>query len=332
MLNCVPVHLKSKIAIYDFTLNRRVTNVCGDSGSGKTLFRELIAASQRTPDVKVSCPVPVVLPPESKITNIRLWLKSLPECVVVVDEDSVWIDSTEFYDEVLNCSIWLLVISRSLKTIKATYSVNEIYKMHVSGKYRTFERMFNHETKYIDFEHVITEDSKSGRKLFEKVGACVVPAYGNANVLNKVCETSGRLLVVVDGANYGKFYRELLPYLGDRVQLLMPESIEQFMLNSTFARRHELVRASLDKPNEYNANDMKTWGRYYTLVMDIYYHDTAGKAYSKGSLPKCLVGRCCFEKEPCQLEYYKVNDKIADMFETNGVGWILEVLKCQPMD
>ena len=151
MLNCVPVHLKSKIAIYDFTLNRRVTNVCGDSGSGKTLFRELIAASQRTPDVKVSCPVPVVLPPESKITNIRLWLKSLPECVVVVDEDSVWIDSTEFYDEVLNYSIWLLVISRSLKTIKASYSVNEIYKMCGSGKYRTFERMFNHETKDIYF-------------------------------------------------------------------------------------------------------------------------------------------------------------------------------------
>lgn len=79
--------------------------------------------------------------PESTVTNIGTWLDNLPECVIVVDEDSVWIDNTEFYYKTLNCSVWLLIITRSVKTIKTSYSVGEIYKIHSSGEYKTLEKI-----------------------------------------------------------------------------------------------------------------------------------------------------------------------------------------------
>lgn len=325
MQNNISVHISSKLAVYDFVLHRRVTLVQGESGKGKTLLRDLVAASSRTPEIKISSTVPLIVPPESKTGDVTAWLKSLPECVIIVDEDSIWINSTEFYDAALNCNIWLLVVTRKIDSIKASYSVQEIYELHSSGKFKTFRKRYEFELNKFNFDRVITEDRASGKKLFEKIGFTVKSSNGNSGIVGTVLGETGSSLVVLDGANYGRYYSQLLPLLNERIQALIPESIEEFMLKSTVSMKDEVVRRAVESPEEYKANDYKTWEIYYTTVMDIFYHRACGKKYDKGSLPRCLVDSCCFKGEDCTYADYRVSDKIFDMFKNNEVEWILEV-------
>lgn len=160
---------------YRFTVNRNITIVRGDSGTGKTTLYEMIADHTRLGErsgVSVKCDCPCVA-----LTDIdwRNQLRSIKSSIVFVDEGLEEIASVDFAGAVKASDNYYVIFTRS-ELPMLPYSVNEVYRIKTSGKYHTFEAMYKTREGFRytlsrakvarDFECLLTEDSKSALQFF----------------------------------------------------------------------------------------------------------------------------------------------------------------------
>ena len=128
MIGRVSIKISNQRNSYKFTLNRNITILRGDSGTGKTTLY-----------VKISGGNIVTL--EGK--NWEDELDKLSNTVVVIDEGSKFVFSKEFASKVKGCDNYFLIITRSYLS-QLPYSVDEIYSIKGTGKNKEFERKHHH--------------------------------------------------------------------------------------------------------------------------------------------------------------------------------------------
>ena len=140
MIGRVSIKISNQRNSYKFTLNRNITILRGDSGTGKTTLYDMIRDYNnlgRESGVKISGGNIVTL--EGK--NWEDELDKLSKKIVVIDEGSKFVFSKEFASKVKGCDNYFLIITRSyLKQLP--YSVDEIYSIKCAGKNKEFERVY----------------------------------------------------------------------------------------------------------------------------------------------------------------------------------------------
>ena len=174
MIGRVSIKISNQRNSYKFTLNRNITILRGDSGTGKTTLYDMIRDYNnlgRESGVKISGGNIVML-------EGRNWedeLDKLSKKIVVIDEGSKFVFSKEFANKVKGCDNYFLIITRSYLS-QLPYSVDEIYRIKGTGKNKEFERVYTDIDKFYDNpdpnrfpfmpDIIITEDSKSGYEFF----------------------------------------------------------------------------------------------------------------------------------------------------------------------
>lgn len=177
MIGSVHVVVKNSRNSYSFTLQRNITILSGDSGTGKTTLYNMIAdynLDGKNSGVTVSSDRPVIA------LGRRRWEEEMAEIsnsIVVIDEDNQYIRTAEFARAIQKSSNYYLLITRNYLHM-LPYSVDEIYE--ISGKKnKTFVKAYTEidhvydslSKKMLPFrpEVIVTEDSNSGFQFFNEI-------------------------------------------------------------------------------------------------------------------------------------------------------------------
>lgn len=132
---------------FRFTVQRNITIVRGDSGTGKTTLYEMVADYTRLgtqSGVTVQCDRPCVA-----LTDIdwRNQLSRISDSLVFVDEGLEEVASDAFAAAARKSSNYYIIFCRE-ELPNLPYSVNEVYRIKTSGKYHSFVQMYKEGDHY----------------------------------------------------------------------------------------------------------------------------------------------------------------------------------------
>ncbi len=296
--------VRSKRALFDFTIRRNITILKGDSATGKTtllhmLYEYLRVGRESGFTVSSDASYFVYLRKEVG----RDWkdaLFPLKNTIIFIEENNDFVFGRDFADFVKSSGNYFVLVNRAPFRM-LPYSIHEIYEIITAGKrtdiresYHEFKELYSHYpvVKHNKVENIITEDSCSGHQFFTTVfgTADVVSADGNSNIL-PVIQTlvKGDTLVIADGAAFGAMIENCLAYLETRIDLRvsiwLPESFEYLILKSGVIKAAEL-EAILEEPADYiDSLQHESWEQFFTDLLISLTKDTAAK-YSKEVLNK----------------------------------------------
>lgn len=163
---------------YKIDIKRNITVIQGDSATGKTTLINMIRQAENlgtSSGVDVSCEVPCRV---LEGINWKIILENSPACIFFIDEENAFIKTEEFASAVKNSASYFVLITRE-NLYNLPYSVEEIYGLHISGKYRDTRKIYQEiyriypETSRLPSvpEKIITEDSNSGYQFFRAICA-----------------------------------------------------------------------------------------------------------------------------------------------------------------
>ncbi len=170
MVGKVSVVVENAYIKYEFTINRNITVIRGESGTGKTNLVNMINAYNEDEDsgIRIRSDKSLV------VISGKDWkdkLSRISDSVVFIDEQSRFMKSEEFAEAVKGSDNYYVLITRE-KLSNLPYSITEIYGIRTSGKYagltgeytaNEFYRIYG-ERPADSFkpDTIITEDSNSG--------------------------------------------------------------------------------------------------------------------------------------------------------------------------
>lgn len=294
------IRISNSRMLYEFTIRRNITVVCGDSATGKTELYNMIQSyrnsSGEDSGVSITCDVPCRILTSDDWENS---LKTIENSIVFIDEGNRFITSTDFARAIRGSSNYYVIITREhLSNIP--YSVEEIYGIRSSNKYAGLKKTYNeffHLYGEIDYssdispDHIIVEDSNSGYEFFSAISDSenyiVSSASGKANLLGKVQKLGKEkmIIVIADGAAFGSEMAKMMRLVSNRknIVLFLPESFEWLILKSGIVDDAELPKI-LESPEDYiDSERFFSWEQYFTRLLvdtttDTYLH------YSKSKL------------------------------------------------
>ena len=231
---------------YEFVIKRNITIIQGDSASGKTTLVNMIRQAENLGEssgINVSCEVPCRV---LEGVNWKIILENSRESIFFIDEENYFIKTEEFASAIRGSENYFVLITRE-NLYNLSYSVEEIYGLHVSGKYRDtrkiYQKMYQIYPKTarlpVRVQKIITEDSNSGYQFFENVCAERNITCESAGGKTKIPEMIGKAgteetCIIADGAAIGAEMNLLSNKIEEKqnVHLYLPESFEWLILNS----------------------------------------------------------------------------------------------------
>lgn len=291
--------VNSKRVSYEFTLNRNITIIKGNSGTGKTtllqmMYEYLLSGKQSGYTVNTNANNYFVY---LRAAVGRSWeddLLSLENTVIFIEENNDFIFSKEFARFVGESgNYFVLVTRRAIKTLP--YSVQEIYEIStdkVIGTYHRFEKIYSNFSQFRQhtIDTVVTDDSKSGFQFYSKLYANkkVITSYGNAKIVNTVLSSDGKnLFVIADGAAFGPLIEDFISMFDNEsskcVVLWAPESFEYLIIKSGVLGDNRFKDILENTSNYVDSKYYVSWERYFTDLLVDSTKDSY-KAYSKDTL------------------------------------------------
>ena len=285
---------------FEVVLDRKVTILKGQSGTGKTTFVELIdeklKKSRNSSIISLSSNAPLIVLKEGD--DWKKVLMSNKGCIIISDEGNEVIETVEFAGYVKESDNYFLFVSRSGMLTNLTYSVYSVieFKSEKKGNVyltKSFQRYFEtYEKKKPSI--LYTEDKGTGCEMMRLVatGFLVESANGKDNLIKIVTDRYKRGLLngtclLVDGAafggNIGAFNR-FLPY----IMIIAPESFEYLLLKTRLLYR--FVKNEVDNTAdycEYSSNILTYENFYYYLLREVM-RTRLKVAYTKSKLPNIL--------------------------------------------
>lgn len=171
------VIVRNNRAQFEFTLNRNITIVKGNSGTGKTTLYRMIADHMRDPagsGVHITSDKPCLA---LDSMNWKENLSHMEDSIVFIDEGFKPMRSQEFAKAVKHSSCYFVFFTReNLETLP--YSIQEIYEITMLGRnkikhvlvplYKLDEHygLVSGADSSTDYEILVTEDSGSGYLFF----------------------------------------------------------------------------------------------------------------------------------------------------------------------
>jgi predicted ATPase len=147
------VIVQNKRLRYEFDIKRNITIIRGDSATGKTTLYSMIALAARLGDssgVEVQCEKKCRVLEE---LDWKLVLQNLHDQIIFLDEDNLFLKTTDFAGMVKESDNYFVIITRE-DLANLPYSVEEIYGIHTAGKYHDMKQVYN------KFYHIYGLESK----------------------------------------------------------------------------------------------------------------------------------------------------------------------------
>lgn len=275
------IKVSNRTVVYDFTVERNITVVQGDSATGKTTLVDMIAEHEslgQDSAVNLSCDVPCAV---IQGVNWKRELTGVENSIVFIDEGNRFISSVEFADAIAHSSNYYVIVTREA-LYNLPYSVNEIYGIRSSGKYGALQPVYHQMYRIYSFEshfsekiqNIVVEDSNSGYEFFQnvkKTGIKCISAGGNSRIfplINKEKMYEG-VLIIADGAAFGPFMELFLPFMRKHpgISLYLPESFEWLILRSGLVDGKRIENI-LSSPSDYiDSSKYFSWERYFTALL-----------------------------------------------------------------
>lgn len=308
------ISVVSRKATYKLELERKVSVIKGNSGTGKTSMLRLISEYLefgKKSGVKITIDASAAL---CVLTNSSDWekiLSSVHDTVIFADEDVEYIYSDSFQKELWKADCYAVIVSRSGGFTGIPYSISGIYEFVTEKKGEntttSMYQLYEEEHSNGNFGLVITEDSNSGFEMvqysFDSSGTEVVSAGGNASVLGtlkKNWRQEGLICVNVDGAAFGAYIEAVLKYaeIKGNIVISAPESLEYILLKFSEVKRHlsvdcgELIRTY----DFCDGCEYSTWEQYYEDLLVRITSEHLGFTYNKRKLNPWFKNRKCAEQ------------------------------------
>ncbi|MGN0582915.1 MAG: hypothetical protein ACI4KB_09455 [Oscillospiraceae bacterium] len=274
---------------YTLEIERNITVISGNSGTGKTTLVSLLESYQKygsQSGVSVQCQRPCVVIDslywESNIQNTH-------NSIVFIDEGNSFVETREFADLIKSTDNYYVLITRE-SLPQLPYSVSSILEMKKTTS--RFKKTYNRTYPYYDnlpesfqnnsAELVVTEDSKSGFQMYghicKKYSKKCISANGKSNITNilQKCKNHS-VLVIADGAAFGPEIEKIYIKMQEpasKVSLYLPESFEWIILKSGIVSYRNLDDI-LDNPSEYiECAEYFSWEKYFTELLQKITQDT----------------------------------------------------------
>ncbi len=313
---------------YEFTINRNITILKGDSATGKTTLVEMIREyyeNNTLSGITLESDVPC------RTLEGRDWSVLLPtiqNSIVFIDEENDFLRTLEFAEAIRGSSNYYVIVTREGLPY-LPYSVDEIYGIRESGKYAGLKHVYNefykiyHPEKINELpsiDSVIVEDTNSGYEFFSSLTVDgypeVISSEGKSGVFAKIMENTGKkCLIVADGAAFGSEIDRIMKQINgnDDIILFLPESFEWLLLKSGLIDGNR-VQDILQAPELYiRSEDYFSWERYFTALLIEETKDTYMQ-YSKRKLNPVYLH--ALEKE----SILKAMEKAGELFDSTKKG------------
>ncbi len=272
------VEIKNRDAVFKFDLNRNITIIKGDSGTGKTTLFEMVADYTR---LRESSGVNISSDKQCAAlidTDWKNQLNGLNDCIVFIDEGAEYLKTKEFAGTIKNSGNYYVIFNReSLHDLP--YSVDEIYEIKASGKYHSFRKLFRSTSKHIyykdksaarlKYDTLLTEDSKSGfqfyQHYFSESDITCISSSSNSSIFTWLKENgSKKVLVIADGAAFGsEIDRILMLDTASNIRLCLPESFEWLILKSGLIKTDN-INDIIENPSEYiECSEFFSWENFF---------------------------------------------------------------------
>ena len=308
------ISVSSRKAVYHLELERKISVIKGNSGTGKSSLIRLISEYLeygKQSGVKISADSSVSF---VVLTNTSDWpeiLSSAHDTILFIDEDVRYLYSESFQKQLWKADCYAVIVSRSGLFTALPYSIFGIYELVTEKKgvntTTTMYRLYKEKSENSVFDLILTEDSNSGFEMakyaFEQESSEVVSASGNASVfsvLQKLTQTYGHICVNVDGAAFGSFIEPVLKLAEVRgnIRISAPESFEYVLLNLDEIKRHlsndhgELIRTY----DFCDVQEYSSWEQYYEELLKQVTEKNFDFTYGKRKLNPWFLNRNCAEQ------------------------------------
>lgn len=284
---------------YEFTIQRNITVIRGQSATGKTTLVEMIREYNELPDTGINIRCDKTL----AVLYGRDWqdrLANISDSIVFIDEQSRFVKTHEFAEAVKGSNNYFVIVTRE-KLSELPYSVTEIYGIRTRGKYaglvgeytaNEFYRIYaDIPTRPFEPDVIITEDSNSGFDFWNTVtNSCeCIPAGGKSNIikcLKEDAKENKKYLAIVDGAAFGAELEEMIQYIKYRnqnVEIYAPESFEYILLTSGLFKSNDINDKCNNTYDYADSVKYMSWEQFYSELLTAITKDTELQ-YSKHKL------------------------------------------------
>ena len=282
------VEVESKKLHYRLGVERNITILKGNSGTGKTdLIRMILLSKRKDSPYTVRCEKECIAITDDNLERLDN-LESYRDSIVFIDEEVEFVRTHEFARIVSKSTCYFVIATReSLPSLpyscKAMYSIVHLGLDPYLGVMKNSARILYDFTSKPKFDLrgrlscVIVEDSNSGYEFFKAVcdryGIDCIAARGNSKLpeclrMRAMLGTDTGILVVADGAAIGPYFDKLYTSLRMTVPvvLYLPESFEYLVLRSGLVCNKSDER--LTKTYMYACSEhYMSWEQYYTVLL-----------------------------------------------------------------
>ena len=193
MKDRVSFNIKNNRINFKFQIERNVTIISGDSGTGKTklfnMVRNYELYGKKDSGITLNCKKNCIT-----LVDKEDWFGKLnltKDSIVFIDEASEFLRTQEFAKAIQESDNYYVIITREALP-QIPYSIDSIKEIIKNGATPELKKIYSNIslkdiTKY-KYDVLITEDSEAGYQLFEivagKVQASCIPAGGKTKLLN----------------------------------------------------------------------------------------------------------------------------------------------------
>ena len=289
----VSLTVKNRHITFKLDLERNITIITGDSGTGKTKLINMVRMFSwegKASGVTLKCDYPCIVLEGNRWETI---LESTHKSIVFVEESTSFLTSHEFAKAIQNTDNYYVFVTReSLSQIP--YSVDSIKQIVKNESKPKIERIYKKiSVKNIaefPYESVIVEDSKAGfiffTKATEKWNISCISAGGKSNMLTALKKSrSKKILLIADAAALGSEIKEIINYknIGEKnIDLFLPESFEWLILKSDIFNSDPSVKEILQNPVDHiESAEFISWERFFTYLLSEITKDKPKLKYPK---------------------------------------------------
>lgn len=299
------VKISTNKVVYDLVLERTISVIRGDSGTGKSYMCELVHILNQDPDtfgLSVESELPTIKVNEQPTEE---WCLSNKDSVIFIDED-VKIKGVDKIIRLLRRNgCWVVYISRKNSIrIDLGCATSCVYKIESSGKVRSLKKLIEFVVVRNRTYTLCTEDSNSGNQFFSQFGRAVETLGGSGNLNKaKLDVVSGRILIA-DLAVLGIPMLDKMPaYIRGDFDIIPMESFEQFLLSANLFDSVEGIKDVRNNPEYYS------WERYFTDKLQRFTDRLNTGTYTKRKLLPCFKDSSVVESLPVRNDLLWITQK-----------------------
>ena len=271
--------IKNRHIAFNIDLERNLTILTGDSGTGKTKLINMVrmySTEGKASGVTLTCSKPCIVLEGNNWESILL---NTHDSIVFVEESTRFLATHAFARTIQNTDNYYVFVTRE-PLPQIPYSIDSIKKIVKHDRRPKIDRVYKDITvkdiSGFPYEMIIVEDSKAGFRFFsvvsERRGVLCCSSNGKSNIVSELrkCKEN-KILVIADAAALGSEIRELMRFksISDKeIDFFFPESFEWLILKSAiFEGDTELKKILLSPIDHIECSEYFSWERFFVDLL-----------------------------------------------------------------